>query len=137
MNPHYQRDYTREQIDEILAKIKMCIADGRYTISLNQRRRENTEFIQTYNIRTARQKEILMQIQAEDFCHALQNKKPGYEHEVLYVFVPQVELFRADGHGEMVDIYTKFNLMEQPSGNHTVVISFHKRNKPIEYLFRS
>ena len=77
-----------------------------------------------------------MQILVEDFCHTLQNTNIGYEYEVLYVFVPQVELLNALGEQEQVDIYTKFNVIERPNGNRTVVSSFHKRNKPIEYLFR-
>ena len=77
-----------------------------------------------------------MQIETEDFCHSLQNTKIGYEYAVLYVFVPQVRLFNADGEEETVDVYTKFNIIDLSSGSRTVVISFHQRNKPIDYLFR-
>ena len=77
-----------------------------------------------------------MQIEVEDFCHSLQNTKPGFEFEVLYVFVPQVQLFNADGEEEIVDVYTKFNIIDLASGSRAVVISFHKKNKPIDYLFR-
>ncbi len=136
MNPHYNQNYTRKGIEEVLDKIKKCVASGKYTISLNERRRENIDFINEYNIRTDKQKSILMQIKVEDFCHTLQNTKPGYEYEVLYVFVPQIELYNADGEEETVDIYTKFNVIDLPAGNRTVVISFHRRNKPIDYLFR-
>jgi hypothetical protein len=83
MNSHYNQNYTREEIDTILAKNQI-----------------------------------------------------GYEYEVLYVFVPQVQLFNADGEEETVDIYTKFNVIDLPAGSRAVVISFHKRNKPIDYLFR-
>ena len=116
MNPHYNQNYSREEIENILAKIKECINE--------------------YNIRSDRQKSILMQIKVEDFCHSLQNTKIGYEYEVLYVFVPQVQLFNAEGKEELVDLYTKFNVLNLPSGRKTVVVSFHKRNKPIDYLFR-
>ncbi len=136
MNPHYNQNYTREEIDAILAKIKVCIESGRYIISQNEKRQENIDFINEYNIRSDKQKSILMKIETDDFCHSLQNTKTGYEYEVLYVFIPQVQLFNADGEEETVDIYTKFNLIDLPSGSRTVVISFHKRNKPIEYLFR-
>lgn len=136
MNPHYNQNYSHEEIKDILSKIKECISTGKYTISLNERRQENIDFINEYNIRSDRQKSILMQIEVEDFCHLLQNTKSGYEYEVLYVFVPQVQLFNADGEEETVDVYTKFNVLDLPSGSRTVVISFHKRNKPIDYLFR-
>ena len=41
-----------------------------------------------------------------------------------------------DGEEETVDVYTKFNVIDLPSGSRAVVISFHKRNKPVDYLFR-
>ncbi|MGN0247607.1 MAG: hypothetical protein ACI4DK_16780, partial [Lachnospiraceae bacterium] len=124
------------QIDAVLAKIKQCVENGRYVISQNENRQENIDFINEYNIYPKKRQKILMQISTDDFCHSLQNTKLGFEHEVLYVFVPQVELFNALGEQETVDIYTKFNVIELPGGTRTVVISFHKRNKPIDYLFR-
>lgn len=136
MNSHYNQNYTLDDIDTILAKIKSCVEKNRYTISLNENRQENIDFITEYNIRSNKQKSILLQIKTKDFCHSLQNTKIGYEHEVLYVFVPQVQLFNADGEEETVDVYTKFNVIDLSSGNRAIVISFHKRNKPVDYLFR-
>ncbi|RDU23733.1 hypothetical protein [Anaerosacchariphilus polymeriproducens] len=136
MNPYYNQNYTREQIDAILDKIKDCVVNNKYTIVLNENRKENIDFINEYNIRSDKQKSILLQLRTEDFCHTLQNTKIGFEYEVLYVFVPQVQLFNADGEEETVDIYTKFNVIDMFNGSRTVVISFHKPNKPIDYLFR-
>lgn len=136
MNSHYNQNYTKEEIDVILEKIKNCVGNNKYTIALNENRQENIDFINEYNIRSNKQKSILLQLRTEDFCHTLQNTKIGYEYEVLYVFVPQIKLFNADGEEEMVDVYTKFNIIDMPGGSRTVVISFHKRNKPIDYLFR-
>lgn len=136
MNPYYNQNYTREQIDTILDKIKDCVVNNKYTIALNENRQENVDFINEYNIRSDKQKSILLQLRPEDFCHTLQNTKIGFEYEVLYVFVPQAQLFNADGEEETVDVYTKFNVIDMSNGSRTVVISFHKLNKPIEYLFR-
>lgn len=136
MNPHYNQDYTREEIDGILAKIKDCVSNNKFTISVNENRQENVDFINVYNIRSDKQKSILLQLQTDDFCHTLQNTKIGFEYEVLYVFVPQVLLWSTDGAEEMVEVYTKFNIIDLPTGTRTVVISFHKRNKPVDYLFR-
>lgn len=135
MNPHYNQNYTYEEICAILAKIKSCVAGNRYTVSLNQNRRENIDFINEYNIRSDRQREILMGLRPEDFCHSLRNTKAGYEHEVLYVFVPQALLYHMDGEEEVVDIYMKFNIIDLPQGSRALVVSFHKRNKPVDYLF--
>ena len=66
----------------------------------------------------------------------MQNTNIGYEHEVLYVFVPQVSLFNIEDIEEVVDIYTKFNIIDYGETNRTIVISFHKCNKEIDYAFR-
>jgi len=84
-----------------------------------------------------KQKEILLGLRTEDFCHTLQNIKKGFEHELLYVFCPRVKLYNFDDiTEELVDIYIKFNLIESDNGNRVIVVSFHKRNKPINYMFR-
>ncbi|SES69111.1 hypothetical protein [Anaerobranca gottschalkii] len=136
MNRHYNQNYTREQIDEILRIVQDCIREERFIISKNENRQENIDFINEYNLNSRRLKDILLKIKTEDFCHSLQNTKIGFEHEVLYVFCPKVILFNFDGVKELVDIYTKFNLIHSESGKRVIVISFHKRNKPIDYLFR-
>lgn len=136
MNSYYNQNYAEEDINKILEIIKECIQNNNYTIAMNKNRQENIDFINEYNIRSDRQKLILLQLQTNDFCHTLQNTKVGYEYEVLYVFVPQVNLFDADGIEAIVDIYIKINIINTPSGNRVAVISFHKRNKPIDYLFR-
>lgn len=136
MNSYYNQNYTREEIAAILKKIKDCIINNKFTIALNENRQENIDFINEYNIRSNKQKSILLKLKLEDFCHSLQNTKVGYEDEILYVFVPQAQLFNADDEEEIVDIYIKFNIIEMSNGRRTVVISFHKRNKLIDYLFR-
>ena len=135
-NNQSSRNYTRKEIEEVLEIIKTCVSSDRYIISLNENRQENIDFINEYNIRSEKQKSILKQIEVDDFCCSVQNNKPGYEHEALYIFVPQVLLYNADGEEEIVDIYTKFNIIDRPDGKRTIVISFRKRNKPIDYLFR-
>lgn len=136
MSGHYNQKYVREEIEDVLNKIKHCINTGKYTLSMNDKREENRDFIDEYHIRNDRQRSILLGIKTDDFCHTLQNTKKGFEHEILYVFVPKVMLFNSDGEEEIVDIYTKFNLIENPGGGFVVVISFHKINKPVSYLFR-
>lgn len=136
MNPYYNQNYTWEEMDEILCRIKECISQGRYLVARNTNRQENIDFKNEYHISHSKQRSILLGIKTDDFCHSLQNIKAGYENEVLYVFVPQVELINYAGETEMVDIYIKFNIIELRSGDQTIVVSFHKRNKPIAYLFR-
>jgi hypothetical protein len=136
MSPYYNQKYTIEEIDAILDKIKYCVKNKKYTISLNGNRQENINFINEYNIRSDKQESILLKLQAQDFCHTLQNKNIGFEYEVLYVFVPQIQFFNADGEEQTICVYIKFNVIDMYNGNRTVVISFHELNKPIDYLFR-
>lgn len=136
MNSNYNINYTKEQIEKILITIKECVKDNRYTIAQNKKRLENIELITNYNLNSYKQKEILMKIQPDDFCYSLQNEHIGFEHEILYVFCPQVMLFNIDDKPEQVDIYAKFNIVDVSDGKRVIVISFHKRNNPIDYLFR-
>ena len=136
MNSNYNTNYTKEQIEAILNTIKKCVKDNHYTIAQNEKRQENIDLITNYNLNSQKQKEILLKIQPEDFCYSLQNEHIGFEHEVLYVFYPQVMLFNLDDKEEQVDIYAKFNIIDVSNGQRVIVISFHKRNNPIDYLFR-
>ena len=136
MSQHYNQNYTKEEVEAILQRMQDCIRCGKYTIAKNENRQENLALIREYNLTSEKQRQILLQIEVEDFCHSLQNTKLGYEYETLYVFCPQVALFNFDNEEKLVDIYTKFNIIDMERGNRVVVISFHERNKPIDYLFR-
>jgi len=122
MNPHYNQQYTREQIESILHIIQDCVRCNRFTIELNKNRQENIDFINNYNISSTRQKDILLKIKAEDFCHSLQNKNIGFEHEILYAFCPQITLFNVESTEELVDVYTKFNILDYASGKRIITI---------------
>lgn len=58
MSRFYNQNYTREQIDAVLVKIKDCVRSNQYVIALNENRKENIDFINEYNIRSGRQKYI-------------------------------------------------------------------------------
>ncbi len=136
MSHHYNQNYTLAQIESILDIIKNCVRCNRYIISKNENRKENIDFINNYNLNTNKQKDILMRIEADDFCHSLQNINVGFEHEVLYVFCPQIELFNFEGETTLVDVYTKFNIIDYDNGKRLIAISFHEKNKPMDYAFR-
>lgn len=136
MSQHYNQNYTKEEISAVLQKIQECVSSGKYSVAQNANRAENIALIREYNLTTEKQRRILMQIEVDDFCHSLNNTNLGFEHEILYVFCPQVTLFNLDDEEKQLDLYTKFNILDLPSGTRVVVISFHERNKPIDYLFR-
>lgn len=129
--------YSREEIVSILRDIQDCVRDNRFLVSRNANRQENERFIQRYALTQERQKEVLLGIVLEDFCETLQNEHPGFEHEVLYVFSPQMVLVTFEGEEEPVDIYIKFNLLTAEHRQRAIIISLHRRNYPINYPFRS
>lgn len=136
MSQHYNQNYTKEEIEKILLIIKNCVLSNRYIISKNENRQENIDFIYNYNLLSEKQKDILLKIQYDDFCHTLNNPKLGYEHEILYVFCHRTLLYNIIGEEEVVDIYLKFNIIDYENGKKVITISFHKRNKPIDYKFK-
>lgn len=127
---------TPEDIKTYLRKFRKLIIDGKYTISQNNNRKENIDFIEDYKIDSKKEKEILLDIQYDDFCYAASKTNKGLEHEILYIFCKCQEL---DYWGtlENIDIYIKINVVETRKwDDFAIVVSFHKRNKPIKYLFK-
>ncbi len=136
MSQHYNQNYTKEEISAVLQRIQECVSNGKYSIAQNANRAENIALIREYNLTSDKQRRIIMQIEVDDFCHSLNNTNFGFKHEILYVFRPEVTLFNFDDEEKQLDLYTKFNILDLPSGTKVVIISFHERNKPIDYLFR-
>ncbi len=130
------KDLTPGDIKRYLDKFRKSILEGKYIISKNQNRQENIDFIEDYKIDMKKEKEILLGIQYDDFCYAVDNKKEEFAHEKLYIFCKSHELDYW-GDLESVHIYIKINMTQTRRGDDfIIVVSFHKRNKPIEYLFR-
>jgi hypothetical protein len=124
--------YTREEVAKILGTIKDCVRNGRYEILKDSNtRNDNKEFIETFGLDSEQQKSILLGIEVDDFCYGLHNAKKGYEHEILYVFYPHIELFAYEAN-IVIGVYTKFNILNE---RRVVVVSFHDKHKPITHLF--
>lgn len=129
-------DFQIEEIEEYLDTFKRLVRGGRFTISQNEKRLENIDFMNEYDINTEKAKMILLSLDAMDFCYAVDNEKVEYAHEKLYVFCKACDLDNR-GDRENVEIYLKSNITETKRGNqYMIVISFHKRNNPITYCFK-
>ena len=76
-----------------------------------------------------------MELKVDDFCYTIENEKDEFAYKILYVFCKEQEL---DNWGtlETVDIYIKINMIPRGGDWHSFVVSFHKRNFEISYLFR-
>jgi hypothetical protein len=129
-------DHSPDDIKAYLEKFRKCILSGKYSISKNENRRDNIDFIEDYKVNTKKEQEILLGIQFDDFCCAVANDKEEYAHEVLYIFCKQHQL---DFWGtlENVDIYIKVNMVTTKSEDlYSIIVSFHKRKFEITYLFK-
>jgi len=130
------KDYSEEQIKNLIDIIRDCVRENRYTISLEDNKIENIQFIEEYNINEKKRVDILFYLDYKDFCYGLQNLKDGVEQNNLYVFCIQRELYNFDNKKELVDIYLKFNIICNEAEEYRTLVSLHKRNKPITYLFK-
>ena len=46
------------------------------------------------------------------------------------------ELYNIEDKKELVDIYFKFNIICNEAEEYRILVSLHKRNKPITYVFK-
>lgn len=130
------KDYTEEQIKNLVEIIKDCVRENRYTISLEDNKMENIQFIEEYNINEKKRIDILFNLEYRDFCYGLQNLKEGMEQNYLYVFCVERELYNFEDKKETIDVYLKFNIIYYKSEEYYLLVSLHKRNKPITYVFK-
>ena len=130
------KDYSEDQIKNLIESIKDCVRENRYTISLEDNKLENIQFMQEYNINEKKRINILCDLNYKDFCYGLQNLKDGEEQNNLYIFCVQRELYNIDGKKELIDIYLKFNIICNENEEYRILVSLHRRNKPITYVFK-
>lgn len=126
--------YDYGQIQEYLIQMKESVEKGRYRIARNRSRQANLDLYREYVIDEEMSRQILLSLQAEDFCEILQNQHTGYEYERLYVFGKTVLLLQRFGtEEEPVPLYIKCNKLED---QFVIVISFHKQAHPLRYAFQ-
>lgn len=123
------KDYSKEQIRNLVEIIKDCVREDMYTISLEENKAENIQFIEEYNVNEKKSISILCDIDYKDFCYGLQNVKNGVEQNDLYVFCLQKELYNVEDKREIVDIYLKFNVICNEVNSSRVLVSLHKRKQ--------
>ena len=134
---NHNQSYTKDQITELVKRIKIAVRHRQYKVELNENRTENIDFINDFLLTDSDIQNLILSITADDFCHSLKNTKKGYEHETLYVFVPESKLTNLEGEENMIKIYTKFNLIKISGGtDYAIIISLHQPNKPVNYAFK-
>ena len=129
--PQKHTDFEFEDILEYLKRVKVATVQEKYKIAMN--RKKNKKFSEDYKLDSKNIRNIIIDLNVEDFCYAVDNEKEEFSHEVLYVFCTSKEL-NYFGEVKEVDIYIKFNLTE--NNNYLYIISLHELEKPITYLFK-
>ena len=125
---------TLDDIASYLSEVKEAVADGRYRIENNARRKDNIDLFMNYVIDEEKAREIILKLEVNDFSAMLYNEHEGFEHERLYVFGKDVKLLERVGNAEKtVSLYIKFNKLEE---RFVIVISFHEQKYPLRYYFK-
>lgn len=124
-------DVTRDEVVDYLNEVKKSVDEGRYQISS---RTKNQCIYIDYVFSEQRCKEILLDLEADDFSEAVQNDHPQHPEEILYIFGKDVLLLpKQGGDEETVSLYIKFNKL---ANFYVIVISFHKQDYPLVYKFK-
>ena len=128
---------TKEHIEAYLSDIRTAVKAGGYQIAS---RYKNMDIYIDYLFTEEDTKKLLLSLRAEDFAQAVPNTHPGHSEEVLYIFGKDIKLRpRFGGEEETVPFYLKLNKSEQnkSAGPYVIVVSLHKRERPLFYPFRA
>ncbi|MCR4696366.1 MAG: hypothetical protein K5654_03540 [Lachnospiraceae bacterium] len=124
-------EVTRDEVSDYLREVKESVKDGRYQIA---NRTKNQSLYIDYVFSEERCKEILLDLEVDDFSDAVQNDHPQHPEEILYIFGKEVELLpKQGGDEETVALYIKFNKL---ANLYVIIISFHKQDYPLIYKFK-
>ncbi len=129
--PQKHIDFDYQDILKYLKRAKIAIVQEKYNLAMN--RDKNKKFSENYNLNSKKIENIILNLEVEDFCYAVDNEKEEFSDEILYVFCSRKEL-NYFGEYKEVDIYIKFNLIE--SADYLYVISFHELEKSVSFLFK-
>ncbi len=124
-------EITREEVGKYLCDVKTSVKADRYEIAPRPR---NQSIYIDYVFSERLTKEILLDLEVDDFSDAVQNDHPQHPEEILFIFGKEVELLpKEGGEAEKVALYIKFNKLENLF---LIVISFHKQEYPLKYKFK-
>ena len=122
-------NHTKEEIEEYLKIVKKSVNNGEFIVCTTQKNQKNRRFIETYNLNKKKQKQMLMELEANDFCYSADNYNNPQER--LYFFCREYELNNW-GTVKNVEVYIK---IARKQDDFIVVVSFHEPEKNIEKLF--
>lgn len=129
VNTSKHTDHTKEEIEEYLKIVKKSVNCGRFIVCTTSKNEKNRRFVEMYKLNKNKQKQMLIELEANDFCYSADNYNDPQER--LYFFCREYELNNW-GTIENVEVYIK---IARKQDDLIVVVSFHKPEKNIEKLF--
>lgn len=129
INTSKYTNHTKEEIKEYLNKVKESISKGKFIICTTPKNEKNRRFIEEYKLDSNKQKQMLIELEVNDFCYSADDYKNPKER--LYFFCREYELNNW-GTIEKVKVYIKITIKED---NFIIIVSFHKPEKNIQKLF--
>ena len=122
-------NHTKEEIEEYLKIVKRSIKSDKFLVCTTQKNEKNRKFIETYKLDKNKQKQMLMELEVNDFCYSVDNYNNSLER--LYLFCREYVLNNW-GTIENVEVYIK---IARKQNDFIVIISFHRPEKNIKKLF--
>ena len=127
---------TKEEVEEVLEKIKICIENNR--IQYDPNKLENFDFMSEYKLFRDDVIRIISKLTYKNFSRCTISYNPKYLGEHLYIFGIKECLKEAFSNKiNNVVIYIKFYLISNNNGKDlTFVVSFHEAEYEIHYAFK-
>ncbi len=128
------------KIEDVLERIRVCVDKGRFTVDTPERLK-NEDFLRKYLIKPSDRFTLLNSLTAKHYCESILDRKKDLNiyDEIMYVFglKKKLKLKLENGKEETVEIYikTQFFKMKNDNNDYTLLISFHKAEKPLRYMF--
>ena len=127
------KKYTNHSIEEIekyLKNIKEQVKKDNFIIPMTDKRPKNKAFIVKYHLSRRKQKEMLLALEATDFCYSADDYTNKTERH--YMFSREYEL---DSWGSIYNVLVYVKIV-QKEDNFVVVVSFHEPDKKLVHLFK-
>ena len=128
--------HKKSELQKVLSTLRQCINNGNYTVKTEGPRQINRNFIDNYNLNDAKIKDILLNINVDEFCYTTISRDAYHAGNILYVFQPIVKLYNPDDVAERIQMYVKFDIVNKKKDKQSIIISFHEAQWPERYCFR-
>lgn len=122
-------NHKKEEIEEYLKIVRKSVSADKFIVCTTQKNEKNRRFVERYKLNKNKQKQMLIELEANDFCYSADNYNNPQER--LYFFSREYEL-NDWGTIENAQVYIK---IARKQDDFIVVVSFHKPEKNIEKLF--